>query len=221
MSFTEEQAKNIKSQLLQQVEQLPNENKDQIKKYIETLDDAGLEAFLKQQNIQVTDQGLQQGPASEGSKGQSETQSQPETLIFESIIKGDIPSHKIDENPKALAILELNPLSKGHTLVIPKTKTTIEKIPKTAFSLAQKIAKRIKSKLKPEEIKIETFQFQDYPAINIIPVYKDQPLNKTKAEESELKSLQKKLEFKTRSKRETKTTNKPAKNLPEISFRIP
>jgi histidine triad (HIT) family protein len=219
MAFTEEQAKNIKSQLLAQVEQLPNENKDQIKKHIETLDDASLEAFLKQQNIQVTDQGLQQGPAT-ASEGQPSDQSTgPETPIFESIIKGDIPSHKIDENPKALAILELNPLSKGHCIVLPKTKTTIEKIPKTAFSLAQKIAKRIKSKLKPEEIKIETFQFQDYPAINIIPVYKDQPLNKTKANEEDLKKLQDKLQLKTRSKREP--TKKKGKNLPEISFRIP
>ncbi|MAH06839.1 hypothetical protein CMI38_01150 [Candidatus Pacearchaeota archaeon] len=217
MAFTEEQAKNIKSQLLAQVEQLPNENKDQIKKHIETLDDAGLEAFLKQQNIQVTDQGLQQGPAT-ASEGQ-EQQTGPETPIFESIIKGEIPSHKIDENPKALAILELNPLSKGHCIVLPKTKTTIEKIPKTAFSLAQKIAKRIKSKLKPEEIKIETFQFQDYPAINIIPVYKEQPLNKTKANEEDLKKLQEKLQLKTRSKREP--TKKKGKNLPEISFRIP
>ncbi|KAH8661419.1 HIT domain protein [Tricladium varicosporioides] len=40
--------------------------------------------------------------------------------IFCKIIKGDIPSFKLFESDKILAFLDINPLSKGHALVIPK-----------------------------------------------------------------------------------------------------
>lgn len=41
--------------------------------------------------------------------------------IFTKIIKGEIPAYKIAENDKFLAFLDVFPLAKGHTLVIPKT----------------------------------------------------------------------------------------------------
>ena len=41
--------------------------------------------------------------------------------IFTRIINGEIPCHKIAENEHYLAFLDINPLAKGHTLVIPKT----------------------------------------------------------------------------------------------------
>jgi histidine triad (HIT) family protein len=40
--------------------------------------------------------------------------------IFSKIISGDIPCHKVYEDDQVLAFLDINPLSKGHTLVIPK-----------------------------------------------------------------------------------------------------
>lgn len=40
--------------------------------------------------------------------------------LFTKIIKGEIPSYKIAENDQFYAFLDINPLSKGHTLVIPK-----------------------------------------------------------------------------------------------------
>ena len=40
--------------------------------------------------------------------------------IFSRIVAGDIPAYKIAENEKFLAFLDVNPLAKGHTLVIPK-----------------------------------------------------------------------------------------------------
>ena len=40
--------------------------------------------------------------------------------LFSKIIKGEIPSFKIDENEKFYAFLDINPLVEGHTLVIPK-----------------------------------------------------------------------------------------------------
>ncbi len=43
--------------------------------------------------------------------------------IFSKIISGEIPCYKIVENDKFLAFLDINPLAKGHTLVIPKQET--------------------------------------------------------------------------------------------------
>jgi histidine triad (HIT) family protein len=40
--------------------------------------------------------------------------------IFSKIIRGEIPCHKIYEDDLVLAFLDINPLSPGHTLVIPK-----------------------------------------------------------------------------------------------------
>ena len=40
--------------------------------------------------------------------------------IFTKIIKGEIPSYKVAEDDKNYAFLDINPLVKGHTLVIPK-----------------------------------------------------------------------------------------------------
>jgi histidine triad (HIT) family protein len=40
--------------------------------------------------------------------------------IFQKILSGDIPCHKVFEDEHVFAFLDINPVSKGHTLVIPK-----------------------------------------------------------------------------------------------------
>ena len=40
--------------------------------------------------------------------------------IFSKIISGEIPSYKIAEDDKFYAFLDINPMTKGHTLVVPK-----------------------------------------------------------------------------------------------------
>lgn len=40
--------------------------------------------------------------------------------IFSRIIAGEIPSYKVAENEQFYAFLDINPLTKGHTLVVPK-----------------------------------------------------------------------------------------------------
>lgn len=40
--------------------------------------------------------------------------------IFSRIIQGEIPCYKIAENDKFFAFLDINPVAKGHTLVVPK-----------------------------------------------------------------------------------------------------
>lgn len=43
--------------------------------------------------------------------------------IFCKIIDGEIPSHKVYEDENVIAFLDANPVSKGHTLVVPKEHT--------------------------------------------------------------------------------------------------
>ena len=40
--------------------------------------------------------------------------------IFSKIVAGDIPAYKVAEDDRFLAFFDINPLKKGHTLVIPK-----------------------------------------------------------------------------------------------------
>ncbi len=40
--------------------------------------------------------------------------------IFDKILSGDIPSHKVYEDEHVYSFLDINPLSRGHTLVIPR-----------------------------------------------------------------------------------------------------
>jgi histidine triad (HIT) family protein len=44
----------------------------------------------------------------------------PMSSIFTKIVNGEIPCYKIAENETCFAFLDINPLAKGHTLVIPK-----------------------------------------------------------------------------------------------------
>ena len=43
--------------------------------------------------------------------------------IFSRIVKGEIPCYKIAENDQYFAFMDINPVAKGHTLVIPKRET--------------------------------------------------------------------------------------------------
>ncbi len=43
--------------------------------------------------------------------------------IFSRIVAGEIPCHKIAEDEEFFAFLDINPVAKGHTLVIPKQET--------------------------------------------------------------------------------------------------
>jgi len=43
--------------------------------------------------------------------------------IFSKIIQGDIPCYKVAENERFFAFLDIRPMTKGHTLVVPKMET--------------------------------------------------------------------------------------------------
>ena len=43
--------------------------------------------------------------------------------IFTRIINGEIPCYKVAEDDRYFAFLDINPLTKGHTLIVPKQET--------------------------------------------------------------------------------------------------
>jgi histidine triad (HIT) family protein len=69
--------------------------------------------------------------------------------IFARIASGEIPSYKIAEDDRFFAFLDINPLAKGHTLVIPKQEIDYlfdmdEEMYKGLWQFAMKVSKAIK-----------------------------------------------------------------------------
>jgi len=94
--------------------------------------------------------------------------------IFCKIIKGEISCHKIYEDDKFLAFLDINPTAIGHTLLIPKTHYRwVYDVPIFGeyWQTAQKIALAIKnSNLNPEFISFLTMGNEVHHAhIHLIP----------------------------------------------------
>lgn len=201
--LSEEQAKNIKEQLLSQLENSNVPNKDQIKESIKAMNSEQLMSFLEQNKL-------------------IKSQDQDQQCIFCSIIQGQITSYKIDEDKDAIAILEINPISKGHTLVIPKKHIENKKLPQSIISFAKKISTKLKT-LKPKKIDVIPSTLFGHEILNILPVYKNETLKspKQKASEQDLLDLQKLLAKKTK----TKILKKPKlQKLPEkiwLPRRIP
>ena len=64
--------------------------------------------------------------------------------IFRKIIDGEIPCHRVYEDELVLAFLDINPLSRGHTLVIPKEPAeTLDQLSDEAASALGKVLPRI------------------------------------------------------------------------------
>lgn len=80
-----------------------------------------------------------------------------EDCIFCKIVKGEIPCNKIFENDKVLSFADINPISTGHVLIIPKihaeTIWEIDVEDLTAIHQSSlQIAKALKTVLKPDGI---------------------------------------------------------------------
>jgi histidine triad (HIT) family protein len=64
--------------------------------------------------------------------------------IFGRIIAGQIPCHKVYEDERVLAFLDINPLSRGHTLVIPKEPAeTLDKLSDESAAALGRVLPRI------------------------------------------------------------------------------
>jgi histidine triad (HIT) family protein len=107
-----------------------------------------------------------------------------ENCIFCKIINGDIPCAMVYQDEDTFAFLDINPINKGHTLVIPRQHhENIFSTPSEIFSkmanTAQKIAKRQKEVLYADGVNIgmnnapDAGQVVFHAHIHVMPRYKN------------------------------------------------
>jgi len=199
--LSQEQTEQVKKQLIQQIKNsFPEDKKELAKNQIEAMNSEQLETFLEKNKLIKTEEVRNLGSAQQ--------------CIFCSIVFGNMASYKIDENDRAIAVLEINPISKGHILVIPKEHiSSSEKLPKEVFSLAREVSKKIKTKLKPKKVNISSSNLFGHEVINIFPIYENEtPTSERRREEpEELEKLQKSLRKESRKKTPEKIKHKPKK----------
>ncbi len=189
--FSDEEAEEIREQLLEQLDNLPEEQQEQaetLKKQIKSANNEQLEQFVRAQQKQHND-------------GENE-------CIFCQIIEGKLDTIKIYEDSDIIAILDVYPASVGHMLVMPKQH--LEKIENISDVLLNKLFVFVKS-IMPVFLKVtgakaanvfvaqgdEAGQRVKHFCINLIPRYgKDKvsfEWNKLKADKKELEKLGEKL----------------------------
>lgn len=199
-----EQISQIKKQIIQQINStFPEDKKLSAIQQIESMNEEQIGEFLKQNNL---------------------IKQENSPCIFCSIVSEQMQSYKIDENSDAVAILEINPVSKGHSLIIPKKHvSSSEKMPKKTFALAKRIAKKINTRFKPKNVEIITANLFGHEIINVLPVYSDETLNSEKhpAKPKELEKLKKQLGKKSKLKIIRKSKPEKIKEDTKIPIRIP
>ena len=96
--------------------------------------------------------------------------------IFSKIVSNEIPSYKVYENENFLAFLDINPLKKGHTLVIPKIEVDyifdLElKEYQELWNFAKLVANGMKRVIKCERISIVVMGLEvPHAHIHLIPL---------------------------------------------------
>jgi histidine triad (HIT) family protein len=115
--------------------------------------------------------------------------------IFTKIIKGEIPSYKIAEDENFFAFLDINPLKKGHTLVIPKKEVDYyfdldDETLSGLMVFAKKVAKAIEKVIDCKRVGVVVLGMEvPHAHVHLIPLDKEtdacfsQPKLKLKEEE--------------------------------------
>lgn len=116
------------------------------------------------------------------------------STIFEKIARREIPAEIVWENELFLAFLDINPKSKGHTLVIPKKPYPwVLDVPEFGqyWEAAKEVALKIKKALKPAYISFQTFGVEvPHAHIHIVPFYSlTEKYERYKATPEELKEV--------------------------------
>ncbi len=122
--------------------------------------------------------------------------------IFTRIIQGELPSYKIHEDDLTIAILTIEPIHLGHTLVIPKQEVNHWfDVPEKAYIQvqmnAQKIAKAIKAATDCPRVLTTAVGFEvPHYHLHLIPAWGPGDLSFAKAQkrtDAEMKEIQQKI----------------------------
>lgn len=122
--------------------------------------------------------------------------------IFTKIIKGEIPCYKIAENDDFIAFLDIMPLRKGHTLVVPKKQIDyIYDLPDSILAelmvFSKDVAQKIESKIDCKRIGVAVIGLEvPHAHVHLIPInnvadmdFKQPKLNLTKEEFQDIADL--------------------------------
>lgn len=97
--------------------------------------------------------------------------------VFTKIIKGEIPCHKIYEDEKVFAMLDIDPLADGHVLVFPKKQVDLlwDLEPEDydyLFKIARQLAKKIQTAFSPLRVGMAVEGFGvPHAHIHLVPLY--------------------------------------------------
>jgi histidine triad (HIT) family protein len=193
--LSEEEADAVKKQLIEHIDRtFPEDKKDYARQHVYSMDAEHLEEFLTKNNL---------------------ISGHDSRCIFCSIVSGDIPSYMISDAPEALAVLEINPASRGHVLIIPKKHAGEEaEMPEDAEKLAAKLSKKIKAKLRPKRVDVLPSSAFGHNVINLLPVYVNETLSSKRqaANKAELEQILGLLKEKQKAAT-GKSSSKPKKSV--------
>lgn len=195
MALTKEQEDQIKEHLLSQLDNFPEDKRELIKKQIESMSSQDLENFIQQN--QLTHLGGQ--------------------CIMCSILSGEQKSYLLAQNKDNTAILEINPLSKGHTLILPNNHT--DSIGESSKKLASDVSKRLKEKFSPKEIKENELEIMGHKVLEVIPIYGDES-KRSPASEEYLEKLKEEITAPSRKVEEVVVPKKP-EEIAKYKARLP
>ena len=123
--------------------------------------------------------------------------------IFTKIIKGEIPCYKIAEDEQFFAFLDINPLTKGHTLVVPKKHTSYifdmgDKELGEMMVFAKKVAAAIQKNVECLRIGVAVIGLEvPHTHIHLVPMKEENDLNfrkeRPKVSPEEMKNIAEKI----------------------------
>jgi len=99
--------------------------------------------------------------------------------IFSKIIAGEIPSYKVAENSEFYAFLDINPLVKGHVLVVPKKEEDYifdldDKTLGDMMIFSKRVAKAIKKAIPCKRIGVTVIGLEvPHAHIHLVPITKE------------------------------------------------
>ena len=103
--------------------------------------------------------------------------------IFTKIVNGEIPCYKVAEDEHHLAFLDVMPIAKGHTLVIPKKEVDLifdldEEEYKNLWAFAQKVAKKLKAAVPCVRVGVAVVGLEvPHAHIHLVPMNEIKDLN--------------------------------------------
>lgn len=125
------------------------------------------------------------------------------STIFSRIISGEISCFKIAENDEFLAFLDINPLTKGHTLVIPKIEIDYlfdldDELLARMIMFSKLVAKKIRNNIECKRVGMSVIGLEVAHAhIHLIPINSVSDMNFSKPKlvisENELREVQERL----------------------------